>query len=229
MTPLLSLTAQQSEPGKWVPGVRAGLSFLPYERSVPAVATGVFLGMQLSYERPAGSRVAWSADYGEVSNTQVFNQTTYTGLLANERIKVTEFKDFSGFSFLRMGANMQPGFLKFGDFRIGFSVHLEALVKLDGGYRRSVYSITYDTDITDTAVFGSTSTGPRTGGGNMPLTAADVSRLLLTGGPQLIYAFPKGPQIAIGALLDGNRRLVGFEAETSRMTFIELAFNYPLF
>ncbi len=227
--PAMCLQAQATDAPRWTPGVRAGLTFLPYERSVPTVATGVYLGGQLSYALPAGSRISWSLDFGKVSNMQVFQQVTYTGLLANERIKVTEFKDFSGFSYLRLGGTVQPAFLQFGKIRLGFSAHLEGLVGLRGGYRRAVYSITYDRDITDTAQLGSSSNGPRAGNRDTPLSAADVSRLILTGGPHLVYTFGSGPQITLAVIVDGNDRLVGFGTDRSRMTFVELAYNYPLF
>ncbi|MEM6770760.1 MAG: hypothetical protein AAF597_09275 [Bacteroidota bacterium] len=183
----------------------------------------------MTFERKAGTRLGWTLDVGRVANLQVSQQFTTTGVLANERIKVTEFKDFSGYTFLRVGADLQPGGWRKGRLGLGALAYVEGAVSLTGSSRRSVYSTTYDRDITETEHLATSDVGPRAGGRDERLTGADVRRLVLTAGPQVVYHFSEGPQLTVAVLFDLNRRLIAFDGATSRLLFVEAGFNYPLF
>ena len=229
LLPFAGLWGQGGDSTRWVPGLRAGLSMVPYERSVPTVASGVFVGAQLTFARPEGTSISWTADVGRVANLQINQQFNFTGLLANERVKVTEFKDFSGYTFIRVGADVQPGALRTGRLGLGVFLGVEGLVGLTGGFRRTVYSATYDLEITETTFAGEAGAGPRDGSVNEPLTAADVRRIVLTGGPQLHYSLAGGPQLSLSVLFDLTGRLVDFTDAAPRLVFLQAGFNYPLF
>lgn len=228
MLPMACLDGQVEDTARWVPGLRAGLSLVPYERSVPSLASGAYVGAQLTFAREGGTRVSWSADVGRVANLQINQQFNFSGLLANERVKVTEFKDFSGYTFIRLGADLQPGVLRAGRLGLGMFLGLEGLVGLTGGFRRTVFSTTYDLEVTETSSEGTAGVGPRDGSVSEPLSAADVRRILFTGGPQLNYAIEGGPQISLALLFDLSERLVDFTDAAPRLVFLQAGFNYPL-
>lgn len=240
MKPLLSLcllfvacglsaqaTAQKND-GRWVPGVRAGMLIVPYGGTIPSVASGAMLGGELSRILSRGTRLTLTVDFAKVSNLQAQEQEAYTGVLANEAIRYTSIRQMNGYSALRFGAEVEPGFLR--GKRLGISLHnyFSVVTNARGQNQTTAFAINYDVDVTETSESGTFGSGSRASE-KLPLTAEDHGVFVLSIGPSLNYRFRSGPRISIATQFDLSPRiLIGADSDPY-LNHLQFSFSYPLF